>query len=90
MTGSNNYTAPTTISGGTLQFSSAANQTLSGNISGPGALVTLGPGTLTLSGTNSYSGGTQIPAAAKVILGSAITINSRNQTITQSVLGSGR
>ena len=43
MTGSNNYTGPTTISGGTLQFSSAANQTLSGNISGGGALATPAP-----------------------------------------------
>ncbi len=68
MTGNNSYTGPTAISGGTLQFSSAANQTLSGNVSGGGALVTTGPGTLTLSGSNSYSGGTTIPAAAKVIL----------------------
>ena len=89
MTGSNNCAGPTTISGGTLLFSGAANQTLSGGISGGGALVATGPGTLTVSGTGSYGGGTLIQAGARVILGSALTINSQNQTINQSVLGSG-
>ena len=45
---------------GTLIYNSSANQTFSGIISGTGALNDLGPGTLTLSATNTYSGGTTI------------------------------
>ena len=60
LTGSNSYTGPTTIGGGTLEFSSAANQTLSGAISGGGALVTTGPGMLTLLGNNTYAGPTTV------------------------------
>jgi len=42
--------------GGTLNYSSSAAQTLSGVFSGTGALVQNGPGTLTLSAANTYSG----------------------------------
>ena len=60
LSGSSSYTGPTTLSGGTLQFSSAVNQTLNGNISGSGALAMAGPGTLTLAGSNSYTGGSTL------------------------------
>ena len=43
LAGSAGYTGPTWIGGGTLQFSSAAGETVSSNISGPGALATTGP-----------------------------------------------
>ena len=58
LTASNGYTGPTTISGGTLEFNSGSNQTLSGGLRGSGALIEQGTGgsTLTLSGTSSYSG----------------------------------
>jgi autotransporter-associated beta strand protein len=46
----------------TLTVGSATNTTLSGNISGSGALVKQGSGILTLSGTNIYTGGTTINA----------------------------
>ena len=64
LTGSNSYTGLTTIaSGGTLQFSGAANRTVGSNISGGGALVMAGPGTVTLlTGTNTYTGGTSVNA----------------------------
>ncbi len=35
---------------------------LSGTISGPGTLTKIGAGTLTLTGNNSYQGGTSTPA----------------------------
>ncbi|WP_230532084.1 autotransporter outer membrane beta-barrel domain-containing protein [Microvirga roseola] len=46
--------------GGTLAFNRSDNVTFAGAISGAGRVVQNGAGTLTLSGTNSYSGGTQI------------------------------
>ncbi len=46
--------------GGALLFSTSANQTLSGSISGDGVLTQSGVGTLKLSGNNSYTGKTII------------------------------
>jgi fibronectin-binding autotransporter adhesin len=45
---------------GTLNYASTANQTLSGTISGTGALTKNGTGTLTLSHANTYTGNTTI------------------------------
>lgn len=47
---------------GTLAFGSSSDQTLSGRIIGVGSLTKSGAGTLTLSGANSYSGGTTVTA----------------------------
>jgi len=57
--GSGTYAAAITDNG-VFNYNSSAAQTLSGIISGTGALNDLGTGTLTLSGTNTYSGGTSI------------------------------
>ena len=46
----------------TLAFGNVAAQTYNGNISGAGGLVKLGPGTLMLGGSNTYSYGTTITA----------------------------
>jgi autotransporter-associated beta strand protein len=56
-----NYTG-TITDNGTFNYSSSAAQTLAGVISGTGALVQNGPGTLTLSGINTYSGPTTVAA----------------------------
>ena len=50
------------VGGATDVTNTLANLTLNGNVDGDGALVKVGPGTLTLGGTNSYAGGTLISA----------------------------
>ncbi len=46
----------------TLVFNRADDVTFAGAISGSGALVQAGPGTLTLTGANTYTGGTTVSA----------------------------
>jgi autotransporter-associated beta strand protein len=52
--------AGTIANSATLNYSSSANQTISGVISGTGSLTVGGPGKLTLSGVNTFSGTTTI------------------------------
>ena len=47
-------------SGASLIFGQSVNQALSGDISGAGSLVKSGVGVLTLTGGNTYSGGTKV------------------------------
>ena len=54
--GSGNYS----LGANTLTFGDTSNQTVSGTISGTGALVKNGSGSIALSGNNTYSGGTTI------------------------------
>jgi autotransporter-associated beta strand protein len=51
-----------------FNYASSAAQTLSGVISGTGFLAQSGPGVLTLSGTNTYTGGTLIANGAKLVI----------------------
>ena len=60
---------------GTFTCASAAPQTLTGIISGSGALNQNGPGTLTLSAANIYTGDTTINGGA-LVLGSSGSINN--------------
>jgi YVTN family beta-propeller protein/autotransporter-associated beta strand protein len=66
--------------------------TLSGAIGGPGALTKIGAGTLTLSGANSYSGGTTL-SAGTLTVGNDAALGTGRLTMapgtTLSFLGSG-
>jgi autotransporter-associated beta strand protein len=64
--GGGDYPGNLYINGGTFNFSSQQNQTLSGVISGTGTLTT-GPGTLTLSGVITYTGTTTINSGTLII-----------------------
>ena len=74
--GSGNY-AGNIVNSGTFKFASSAAQSLSGTISGSGALVAdAGAGnSLTLTGTNTYSGATTINSGT-LQLGSGTTTGS--------------
>jgi len=72
--------------GGVLRYSSSAAQTLSGVISGSGSVVKdTGTSTLTLTNTNTYSGGTTVTAGtvsfANGSLGSSGTITINGGTL---------
>jgi autotransporter-associated beta strand protein len=60
---------------GAFNYASSAAQTLSGIISGTGALTQSGPGTLTLSGANIYTGGTLITNGSTLALDVGGSIN---------------
>ena len=64
--GGGNYSGNITNSG-QFVLGSNSNQTLSGQISGNGAITKNGTGTLTLNGSNNYSGNTTINAGTVVI-----------------------
>ncbi|MCW3834700.1 autotransporter domain-containing protein [Sphingomonas canadensis] len=58
-------TGAITIAGGaTLRLDIAGDETLANDIAGAGNVLKTGAGTVTLTGTNSYSGGTTIAAGA--------------------------
>ena len=82
----------------TLQVGGSASTTYSGSLSGAGSLTQLGPGTLDLTGSNTYGGGTTIlagtlqvgngGAAGSLSISSSIIDNgalvfNRNNTVTQ-------
>ena len=84
--GNGNY--PGAISLGTrtvLEYDSTAPQTLSGVISGTGALTLTGGGTVTLSGLNTYTANTTVNSGATLVLAStgglkfAVTDDSNNK-----------
>jgi fibronectin-binding autotransporter adhesin len=57
------------LSGGTLTVSASADSSFGQVISGAGALVKSGAGTLTLGGNNSYSGSTTVSAGSLIVNG---------------------
>lgn len=70
--GGGTYPGTITLGTGTiLNYASSAAQTLSGVISGAGAVHVTGTGTLTLSGGNSYTGGTTVGSGGTLTLDSA-------------------
>lgn len=74
-------------SGGTVRVIGAGNTlTLSGNISGSGALSKASPGTLVLSGTNSFSGGLSVAGTNGVTALDAASLGSGTVTLNASSL----
>ena len=86
-----------------LQIATSADQTLGGAISGSGSLIKSGAGTLTVSGSNSYSSGTTVSsgtliashanalgdaAGAVTVNGGALKVNA-NMTRTGTVTVNG-
>ena len=65
----NNNNAPLALSVG----NNGANTTFNGSLSGSGSLTKIGAGALTLSGTNTYSGGTTINAGALIFTSTSAT-----------------
>ncbi len=60
-------------SGALFNYNSSATQTLGGVISGGGAVTQMGPGTLILTGSNTYSGPTTISAGTLQIGNGGVT-----------------
>ena len=78
--GSYNGTISLSSASSVLQIATSANQTLSGAISGSGSLIKSGAGTLTVSGSNSYSGVTtvndgKLNVNANMTLTGTVTVN---------------
>ena len=73
----------------TLIFADPTAQTYSGAISGSGVLTKLGAGTLTLTGSNTYSGLTTINAGNLAVNGSLSTGGSVNVNATGTLSGTG-
>lgn len=74
------------INHGTLAFHRADAVTNSAMITGAGAVVHRGGGQLTLSGNNSYSGGTTIRNQSTLLAGSATALGSGIVTLAGGVL----
>jgi autotransporter-associated beta strand protein len=80
----NGSTVPGNITdNGSLVFANFYPQTFSGNLGGTGSLTVSGPASLTLSGVNTYIGGTTINA------GSLIFNNAAAQTLSGVISGAG-
>ncbi|MEM5473501.1 autotransporter-associated beta strand repeat-containing protein [Hoeflea sp. AS60] len=89
-------------SGATVEFKETGTKTLSNVVSGAGSLAKSGAGTLTLTGANSYAGGTKITAgtligstssisgAVAVSSGAAVEFNQTSDgTLSNVVSGTG-
>ena len=63
------------VDNATVIFDQSTNGTFAGNISGTGALLKLGAGSLTLSGRNSYTGGTTITTGTLIGNSQSLTGN---------------
>ncbi len=73
------YNGDFSMAGATLSYSSSANQTLGGNLTGSGALNKSGASTLTLTGNNAFG--------AVASSGGLLTFNGGSSTNTSFALG---
>ena len=92
-TAASDHGATLNAGGGTIEVTnSVANLTLAGTLTGGGGLAKIGPGTLTLGGSNDYSGGTLISAgilqmgagASSGTLGSGTVTNNSVLTFSRA------
>ncbi|MEI8319770.1 MAG: autotransporter-associated beta strand repeat-containing protein, partial [Planctomycetia bacterium] len=67
-------------SGANVSFDQSTAGTVSGNVTGDGSLSVLGSGTVTLSGTNAYGGGTTVSGGTLAGTASSIQGNIDNET----------
>src|SRR5271157_4787259 len=74
------------IDNATLAFDRSDSVTFGGAISGTGSVVKLGPGTLTLTGANTYTGGTMISAGILQIGNGGTTGSIAGNVIDNAVL----
>ncbi len=65
----------------TFDTSSSQSSTLSGSISGAGAFIKTDSGAVVLSGSNSFSGGTQVLAGSLVVTSSAVLPDGSSLTV---------
>jgi len=61
---------------GSISFTSALPTTFANNVSGTGVISQSGAGALILTGTNTYSGGTNLAAGSSLILGSSSALGA--------------
>ncbi len=79
---------PGTVASVIMNYASTASQTLSGVISGPGALTMSGTTTLTLTNANTFTGATTV-TGGKVVMGNALALQNSpyNTTGSTGVIG---
>src|SRR5690606_16541892 len=88
---SGNLSSLSVVNDGELAFNRSNDFTVQANISGSGALRQFGSGITTLSGTNTYAGGTQISAGTlrgtAASFGSGVIQNMAALQIAQDTAG---
>jgi len=82
LSGTNSYTGQTIIESGTLNLANSGSQTLSGAISGLGALTQSGTGTTTLSGSNSITNMTISAGAVNFAASQSVASNANTNALS--------